>query len=219
MIAAMGAYFRADTLNGYTSLGQKGLERLMHCSACTFILCAYHPDALTAREPETGASYLDLFKVGRIVATKKDGLAMLMKSHEPPGWAESDGRLTVLFDRTKKIGLPGTLSWHSPSLAVSGPSGLAANGETLNLKNGPKPGLLVFARLYYPGFRAALDGAPLTVRPVQDTLVGVEVPPSVAGKMELSFTPPFLWPCVAIAALALAVWLFVALRERQNPNM
>ncbi len=219
MIAAMGAYFGANTLNGYSSLGQKGLERLVHCSTYAFIVCAYHPEALLARDTETGASYLDLFKVGRIIATKKDGLAALMESHQPPGWSESAHPLVAVFDRQKKIELPGTLSWHSSSVTVSEPAQLADDREMFQLKNGAKPGLLVFARLYYPGFHAAVDDRSLTVRPVNDILVGVDVPSGAAGNFVLSFTPPLLWRCVALSAFALFAWLIFALRTRQKPNM
>ncbi len=214
MIAAMGAYFHADTLNGYSSLGQKGLEELTHCSLYEVITCSYHTDTLLKREPETGVPYLDLFKVGRIVATKKDGTAASVRQQAPRGWKESDRPLVAIFDRQKKIELPGTLSWHSPSVTVSEPAQLADDREMFQIKNGTKPGLLVFARLYYPGFHAAVDDKALPVRPVNDLLVGINVPAGAAGKFVLSFTPPLLWPCVTLSAFALLGWLVFAWRER-----
>ena len=212
LIGGMGAYSHTDTLNGYSSLGQKGFEQLVHCAQHSFVLCIYHPAYLAQRDPETGASYLDLFKVDRI-ATEKGRLTDFMKAREPAGWTETPRKTTVLFERQKMSTLPGTLSWHSPTLQVSGPATLETNGEILRVKNGAKPGLLVFARLYYPGFRAQLESAPLTVRALNDTLVSVEIPPQASGSMELSFLPPGLMPCVAAALLALMICCVFAARE------
>lgn len=214
-IAAMGAYYGLNTINGYSSIGQRGLEKTLHCTQYSFILCALPPETLLAKEPETGVSYLDLFKVNRILVEMGD-LSARMEAQHLHGWKEKALQNAVEFERQKKIDLPGTLSWRPADLIVASPSAAGGSDETLTLEKGTHPGLLVFARLFYPGFHATLNGAPLNVRPVNDMLVGVEVPARAEGVMRLSFLPPGFIPCAIIALFALAGAIILALRERMR---
>lgn len=210
LTAALGAYYNVNTFNGYSSMGQKGFTRLMDCQNFSFIICTFQPGRLFRKEPETQAAYLDLFKIDRIVVDK--GLVAQSVARKLPGWKATPQQTTVLFTG-KRNELPGTLSWHSPQLRVSDPATPGDNTESFQVKNGNAPALLVFARLFYPGFHATLDNAPVTVRPVNDMLVGVEVPAQGTGTLRLCFLPPYLVPCVLIALLALGAGIALAWRE------
>ena len=61
--------------------------------------------------------------------------------------------------------------------------------ERIPVKTGPEGALLVFCRLYWPGYQARLNGEALTLEPLDTTLVSVQVPPNRAGIIDLEYTP------------------------------
>jgi hypothetical protein len=72
---------------------------------------------------------------------------------------------------------------------------------------------LVFRDLYWPGYVATLDGQPLTVRPLDRTLVTVELPPGSAGTLTLRYDPMPLWlwaPPVGAGAILIALAVLIS---------
>ncbi len=208
---AMGAYFNIDTIGGYSSLGHRSWARVS--GNLDNFASAKFP-ALMRHEPETGASYLELLKVGTIVADKKtaDSIAPGMSALH---WTQENHPATVRFMAPQASRLPGTVSWHSPALTV-GDGALETNGESLTLRNGPAKATIAFARAFYPGFHADLDGVPLTTRALDDFFVAVDIPPNAAGRLELGFLPPYFEPCMALAITALLAAAAAALWNRQR---
>ena len=213
LFAGMGGYYNVNTINGYSSIGYKGLSRVFRRMGLDFSSPA--KPRLTVRDRETGAMFLDLLKIRKIVAGKSVAPDDIGKT-TPGVWTRGAKGGLVTFERREKFGLPGTVSWRSPAIALEGGAEAEANGESAGIRNSGLPGLVVFARLYYPGFHATLDGAPLKVRPVGKMLVGVEVPAQAAGTLRLFFRPPLFYPCLALSGLALLVWACFALTERKR---
>lgn len=228
---ASGAYYNLNTINGYSSLQHNGLEGIFPGIQQFPDLSSLETLRLPRHEPETGAPYLDLLKIRKVTAA--ESLAP-READFPAGWRRSESAAQYLFGRRKGAGLafgserivsferkepfrlPGTISWHSPAMTLEPRTVGGADGENFDIINGGRPGLLVFARLYYPGYKATLDGKSLTVRSLDHMLVAVEVPPQAHGHLTLNFMPPFLKECLALVALALLVWSIAAVAERRH---
>ncbi len=213
-MSAMPVYYHIDSINGYSSIVHEGMQRVFGCKESRGTPCTIIPlKPMMRRELATGQRYLDLFKIDRIVTDDKNSEQEVARAL--PGWARSPRDTTVSFDRPAKTALPGTMSWHSPGLST-GSGGTYPDGEYATVKNGPAPGLITYARLYYPGFRASLDRQALGVHPVNGLLVGVDIPPNASGRLDLAFRPPCLGPSIAAAIAGLVLWAFGALVERRR---
>jgi uncharacterized membrane protein YfhO len=84
-----------------------------------------------------------------------------------------------------------------------------------------EPARIVFARLWFPGYTATLDGRPIDVVRHDGTLVAVDLPPGSDGELVISYRSPGFVP-LAILALAsiaaLAVGQVLAHRRRSRPG-
>ncbi len=213
--SAMGVYYGIDVINGYSSLAHKNWESFFGCTGYESARCPFPLKPLTAHDKETGATYFDLIKVGTVVAEK--GLASHMAEAALPRWTRRETANAVRFSRPAANSLPGTVSWHSKNLSLDGPTRLEPDGEELTVANeGASSGLITFARLYFPGFRAVLNDKELNVRPIDDLIVGVDVPPQAKGTLRLTFLPPFFMPCLILALGALVLWAAGAFFERRG---
>lgn len=231
--SGMGGYYNVNTTNGYSSLLYKGLERVFPDVDAFADFTSLRKPNLTLKESETGDSFLDLFKIRKIVAEKKaapDGINAQLPGH----WQRSESRGLFLFEHREKahmaldqdklvtferrdpFHLPGTVSWRSSSVSLGPDARAEANGESFAVATGAKAGMIVFARLYYPGFTARLDNMPLKVRALDHMLVVVDLPANAKGRLHLHFTPPLLNVCYATIAFALLIWAVAALLERRR---
>lgn len=209
--AATATYYGVNTINGYSSLAHKDWGQIFHCGGYETARCAFPVPPLLRRAPETGTSYLDLLKVDEIVAEKGPFAEAAGKSL-PQGWRRHLDAHIIRFTRAAS-NLPGTMSWHSPSISVSGDGA----DETASIRNeSDKPALVVFAREYYPGFSAFLDKEELKARPVNGLFLGVDVPARAAGQLRLSFQPPFLVQSWLAALAGFLFWAAFALFHRDK---
>lgn len=198
--AAIGIYYNNRTLNGYSSIGHKRAAKVFGCVQGYGPICTVIPvAALMRHEPETNESYLNLLKIDTVVTDKID-LRRETEAALGDAWLEKDRATTVVFTRRQNHVLPGTVSWTSPSLHITGGEN-RENEESLEFVNSGGPGLIAFARLYYPGFYAYLGNEELQVRPIDNLLVGVEVPAGAKGTLTLLFRPPYWFPSLLGAAL------------------
>jgi hypothetical protein len=97
------------------------------------------------------------------------------------------------------------------------------NEVTVQVRN-PDPrreALVMFARPWYPGYRATLDGAAVPVERLNLFLPAVRVPPGAGGRLVLQYRPPsfvrgmWLAAGTAVGLLALTLGSLVALRMRR----
>lgn len=77
---------------------------------------------------------------------------------------------------------------------------------------GGRDALLVFARAWYPGFRATLDGRPLDVGTVDLVMPAVRVPAGASGRLVLAYSPTSVRVGVALSALSLCALVYASLR-------
>jgi len=76
--------------------------------------------------------------------------------------------------------------------------------SAIDLPGGVAERLVVFPRPWYPGWRATLDGRPLTTTAYKNVAIAAVVPPNAAGRLEIAFRPlgfTFGLPIALAAAL------------------
>jgi len=123
-----------------------------------------------------------------------------------------DGRRVAVVER-RLPGLP--VAGATGTAAPPGSAGIASYGpEHVVLQaRAPRPGLLVLTDVYYPGWRATVDGRPASIARVDYLLRGVRVPAG-AHRVELRYKPiswtigwiVSLLALAGLAAASLAGW-------------
>jgi hypothetical protein len=79
-----------------------------------------------------------------------------------------------------------------------------------------RPGLLVVSQIWYPGWRALVDGRPERLWRADAVLSGVYLQPG-AHTVELVYAPPWLWPGVALTVAGFAACLGLHLLRPSSP--
>lgn len=181
---------------GYSPMRGKGFGTL--CLDYIGGSCADAAERWTRPDPVTGARSLDLARVTRVTA-QAGPRAEAFAAAAGAGWTQRSVAGGTLFERPSPA-LPGTLSRLPDGIEIISAAegarearyGLAGAG-----------GRLVWARAWYPGYRAAWNGQPLTVEIVNDILPSVVIPAGT-GELVLRYRPRGLGLGLALAALALA---------------
>ncbi|RBY89807.1 hypothetical protein [Blastococcus sp. TF02A-26] len=179
------------------------------------------PDAaqsFLAEDPETGLTWLELLRVDQVVAPlgpRDDALRPLLDD----GWERVPGEYTAAYQRDP-YELPGLLSSVSPEVTVAAESRCPQRNsrECVEVTVDDAPGRVVFARLWFPGYRATLDGQPIDVTRLDGTLVAVDLPAGASGELVLSYRSPGFVPLAALAVatvVGLAAAQTVAVRRRR----
>jgi hypothetical protein len=191
-------------INGYSGVGHKHFSRLI-CMDWNGSTCPEAPGRLFETEPGTGARYVDLFRINRIIAQKGRDLDALLP-HLTPEWRqEFDGTFSRRFVRDIPA-MPATVAWHAPALTLNTPEPATVRRADLSVSNtGTQPAPLVFARLWWPGYSATLDGKELPVRALSGIFVTVDVPAGASGQIVLSFAPPHLVLSWIVTLLGFAI--------------
>ncbi|NCA10701.1 hypothetical protein EBR56_02645 [bacterium] len=78
------------------------------------------------------------------------------------------------------------------------------------------PRLVVFPRPWYPGWRAALDGRPLSTTAYKNVAIAADVPPAAAGRLEIVYRPLGFTLGLPIALVAGLVTLLTAVAARRR---
>ncbi len=203
----MSLEYGIPSIGGYTPIGHAFLEVVMCLTIFseTCPLAAYH--LFANPDLETGAPTVDLFRINRIIAMKGAHLKALESYMPKKEWRlERDGRLTQTFVRDlPNAGLPGTVSWASPGLRLEGIGKPKTLLETVQVtqRSGGK-GKVVFARLWWPGYKATFAGAEVPVRASHGIFVTVDLPNwPETGTLTLSYRPPKLGFSIFLALFGL----------------
>jgi uncharacterized membrane protein YfhO len=142
-----------------------------------------------------------------------------LRKYLPKGWRlESDGRYTQRFARDlPNARLPGTVSWTTPDVT------LEAIGKTRSFKESFRVeqrhgsrNKIVFARLWWPGYKAVFAGEEIPVRATHGIFVTVDLPGwPEKGELTLTYLPMRLTASLLSAAYGMALCLFVVLYYRR----
>jgi hypothetical protein len=220
--AAQGIYKQQYTINGETSLGHRVFDRRFHNSIWTNIEGAEGISTLFVHEHETGSRVIDLMRVNSLLVANGN-VAKLTLPLLSNDWRETrSSLLSSSFERIHPNLQPTTLSWSSPGIQVVPEAPPTGEKETLQVKAGRQGGFLVFARLYWPGYHAELDGRPLAVDPLAGLFVRVTLPPDNQGRFILTFVPPgirFGYAGACLGILLFVISLAVAHRGSRHTKM
>ncbi|HVM28183.1 MAG TPA: hypothetical protein VM433_11015 [Mycobacteriales bacterium] len=159
-----------------------------------------------AFDPATGVTWLELLRVDQVIALLGDRADELEDVLGAPWTRTSEGEWTATY-RGPTYDLPGLLSYVSPGTAVAAVTeqecGAGPNHECVDVRGGTEEGRLVFARLWFPGYSATLDGEPVEVQRHGDLLVAVDVAPGDAGRLELTYRSPRVLRLTVLAGASL----------------
>jgi len=218
--AAQGIYTGAYTLNGYSSLGHTGLCPRIHGYTWFEMRDTAAIDFLFSQEPTTNRSMLSLMRVNRLLIFNdymEYARPLLSKN-----WiSTSKGEYATAFENAAPDRSLTTLSFASDGIAAKSAGEVTGEREQLQITSNPNGGQLVFARLFWPGYEAHLNGTPVPVSPLDQILVKVDLPPGAQGQLELLFIPPGFRLGLVLAALGAilccATLFFSAREPRAHP--
>lgn len=186
-------HFGIRSINGYSPVGHNGLSRFFPYVTSH----GYFNTEMTLlrmSEPvRTAPGYYvyDLFNVERIFACSKDVPYDVQIRIENAGMivepSSLKGRLVIHPARPRTT--EGSLTYQGGGAPVrlAGVDGM--RHEWFDVSPDDKPRTLIFARLYWPGYRATLDGRDLAVSNYRNTLVTVDLPAGSAGRLDLRYQP------------------------------
>jgi len=206
-IAATGILKGTYTFNGYTPFGHKALQQELCIGERTQTDCPEGVAKWTESDPQTSTSLLDLFKISQITAQYGmwwDGIAPRL---EATWHSVKKGNEVEIFERNTPITLPGTLSWHPKNIQLAAAKPLRNQHESLTIEKNPDGGRLIFARLFWPGYKASFNGEPLEVIAHRGFLVAIDLPANATGQLKIWFRPPGLFLGLGAATAGLLLLL------------
>jgi hypothetical protein len=162
-------------------------------------------EQFTAADPATGLTWLELLRVDQIVTLTGPRDALVQSSVDDSWRRVAEGRHTATYRRAP-YNLPGLMSYAAPTVEVAPEEScrLRHSRECVGVSVlGNDSGRVVFARLWFPGYSATLDGEPVDVVRHDGTLVAVDLPPGAEGELVVSYRSPGFVPLAALAVAAL----------------
>lgn len=200
-------------INGYTSLGNSFFRQYFpiddHGNFAPGAAASF-----TQVDPVSGLTMLELLRVDQIVAQlgpMNDDLRPLLDDD----WRFArSGDITATY-RRDDFTLPGLVSYASPGLDVDEVPGCEQghSKECVGIEQASdRPGEVVFARLWFPGYRATLDGEPVAIERHADMLVSAVIPPGETGNLVLTYRSPGFYEFGGLALLVLASLAFASYR-------
>lgn len=201
----MGYPLGRATVNGYSPIGHSGLTPRF-CFNTFALPCPDAGPRLFAREAQTGQSLADLMRVDRIVAERGAYLDKVRPFLTPPWHEVRASAKTVAFVRPlPNAELPGTMTFPTSGMVVEPLGAPTATSERLRIVSREAgQNLVVFARTWWPGYRAWFNGQRVSVLSLDGFLVAVDLPQDgTVGELTLSWWPPKLELSISAALLGL----------------
>lgn len=191
------------SVTGYSPIQSAGLASL--CFDYIGAICPQGVGRLLAVDPGTGASFVDLARVTRVQAQTGD-LAQAFTTLAGPGWRSHEDEISVRFERAGAVAPgPGSVSQVMGDIRILGGTESAARAD-LDLAPSAQGGRIVWARNWFPGYRASWNGSALPVGIVNGVFPSVTIPPGPGGTLALTYRPAGLDAGLALAAAAAVAW-------------
>lgn len=189
LFGQMGLSLGRSTINGYSPLGQRAFAERF-CMQTHGWTCLDGGVRALAVEPETGRPFLELMRVDELFVERGPRLRAIRQRIGPTWRSVEERERAVVFRRElPNARLPGSVAWPTTGMVLE-PSGEArAEREALRVvRRDSGTNRIVFARMFWPGYRATFAGASVPVRALAGFLVSVDLPPAPgAGELVLSF--------------------------------
>lgn len=173
--------------NGTSSIGQEPLNRIL-CLNWYGVSCPSIGRRLMSVEPTTGRRWIDLLGIEQVQVTGAEHRKLWARASKGV-WQRVDRVGDVLvYDRMKPLATVGRVT------DIDGPGTVTAREvgnarQTYEVTGAETATRLVFRDVFWPGYRATLDGEPLAVTPVAESLVSVTIPPGRSGELAVSYSP------------------------------
>jgi len=221
-VATTGLLAGDRTINGYTPIGHKGFREILRVGdQGDFHEPRATLDRLFAIDEKTGMTYAEMMRIDRIIAMKGFWAAEVERCQSNLFVLAKDASHTRTYDYTGAYDLPGLVSWVSPGTVIrpAGPNGFPNTRECLDVDDTPAGGgEIMFARLWFPGYKAFLGDQQLEVSAHQLAFVSVALPGSSRGRLVLKYDPPCLRTGILLAGAGLLLFtvvVFCSLPGRQ----
>jgi hypothetical protein len=163
-------------------------------------------EQFAAVDPSTGATWLELFRVDQVISLLGPRDEQLREELDGPWQRVDETEHTAVYQRPG-YDLPGLVSHVDPGVeasAVERDCPWRHSRECVRVAAGDDEARVVFARLWFPGYSASLDGEPLEVRRHDGVLVAVDVPAGAEGVLEVRYRSPGFVPTSVLALVSLA---------------
>lgn len=199
MYGNSGLYYGRTTINGYSPIYAKGFSRNF-CFGHIGQSCKKLPDWLMTIDEVTHQPFIDLLKVERVTALKE--FAEPFQKAAGPIWKQDNPLSSTYpsFVRASPLPpYPGSISWMQYPATLTLVS-RTAQREEYSVDAVVQDNKILFARAWYMGMSAELNGQKLSLVPYRDLLPLVTLPAGSQGRLVLSY-----WPTGMTLGLILAL--------------
>jgi hypothetical protein len=197
-------YHDVEAINGYSAVEPRGFRKTF-CLDFRGASCLDVAKQLFSVDRDTGLSLLDLTRVDRVVAQR--GLhAERFASEAGQAWVlAKSGEYSDVFVRREVLPVrPGSVSVLPAGMQMRVIERRPSR-ESYHVQEGHGGGRIIWARAWYPGYRASLSGRRLEVEPVLGLLPSIALPPGAEGELVLEYIPEGLELGLVIASVALGL--------------
>ncbi|WP_298229719.1 hypothetical protein [Gryllotalpicola sp.] len=206
-------------LNGYDPVGQRAFAKAMRTETHGLVSTKAIDFLSEPSSSGTGCKFDD-YRVSSVI-TLAGPVGGKHAELEACGFAlVATHAGTALFHKVQPLEA-GTVSTASAGIELSSPTLVSELDEKVHVTASGSDGVVNFARMWWPGYSATLDGRQLVVSATDGMLVTVHIPAGAEGTVELRYWPStWHWALpVAFAALAalLVLAIGVGLIDRRRP--
>ena len=216
-MGSMGMYAGVRMINGYSPIMSEGVGKLFHIETHGNV-----PEAVGSRllTEEAGASgVLERLGVDGIIVTHDyqtlarppDGEWEMTQSHDEGDVYERRGEPLGTVRAWTSAGPGGPSQYAAAQVKVFSETRQRVEVE-VNVPKGDAPGLIAFARPFFPGYRATFNGQALAVGSFRGLMPTVEVPAGSSGRLVLQYIPRAVVWGGALAALGALIAVGFAAR-------
>lgn len=190
-------------LNGYDPVGRTAFDDRMDTVSVQGLVGDRSIEFLSERSISGTGCKFDDYRVSSVI-TLADPVAGDDKDLERCGFTLTARRDNTALWQHPLAAESGTLSTTTRGVTAADDDLTSEIDETAQVSNpGQAPGDVAFARMWWPGYTATLDGKPLTVTTTDSMLVTVVVPPGAHGTLELRYWPSTWHWALPVAGLGI----------------
>jgi len=200
-------------VNGYSPIGHRGLVDLLCVGDTARWPCPNAFARLLRTDPGSGSTFADLMRLDTLVLLRDADFARV-SADVPGSWTtQRETPFAVAYRRTlPNADLPGSLSWVPDGIRAETVGAATARREVVRLTlETSAPGPLVFARPFWEGYAATLNGRPVPVRPLAGIFVSIDLPTDArSGELVLTFSPKGLLAGSIVSLVSVVLVLLYA---------